>query len=169
MAEPRIDVLSVLEAELEALHPQARVYQQRTKTPVFFRVAKTKVLRSTKAEIASLKAPTAATTAATTATKKDNIIQLAAAYLGLLSVYAWSAWSYVLYGPRNAAWDFRTHYIRDLLMYMLAHQADAGIQLMIKLTNGVWPELTTAMQRVPQGFASRIIIPAYPLGSLPPC
>ncbi|KAJ2508627.1 hypothetical protein IWW47_000513 [Coemansia sp. RSA 2052] len=100
---------------------------------------------------------------------RDNIIQLAAAYLGLLSVYAWSAWSYVLYGPRNAAWDFRTHYIRDLLMYMLAHQADAGIQLMIKLTNGVWPELTTAMQRVPQGFASRIIIPAYPLGSLPPC
>ncbi|KAJ2643385.1 hypothetical protein GGF44_001195 [Coemansia sp. RSA 1694] len=72
MAEPRIDVLSVLEAELEALHPQARVYQQRTKTPVFFRVAKTKVLRSTKAEIASLKAPTAATTAATTATKKGR-------------------------------------------------------------------------------------------------
>ncbi|KAJ2744650.1 hypothetical protein GGI20_002791 [Coemansia sp. BCRC 34301] len=62
MAEPRIDVLSVLEAELEALHPQARMYQQRTKAPVFFRVTKAQVLSSTKAEIASLIAPTTAAT-----------------------------------------------------------------------------------------------------------
>ncbi|KAJ2430578.1 hypothetical protein GGF41_000922 [Coemansia sp. RSA 2531] len=57
MSEPRIEVLSILEAELEALHPQARVYQQRTKAPVFFRTTKDEVLRSTKAEIASLIAP----------------------------------------------------------------------------------------------------------------
>ncbi|KAJ2031516.1 hypothetical protein IWW57_000675 [Coemansia sp. S610] len=58
MSEPLIEVLSILEAELEALHPQARVYQQRTKAPVFFKTTKAKVLQSTRAEIASLKSPT---------------------------------------------------------------------------------------------------------------
>ncbi|KAJ2466954.1 hypothetical protein EV174_006464, partial [Coemansia sp. RSA 2320] len=53
--EPRIDVLSVLEAELESLRPDARVYQQRTAAPVFFRTAKAGILQRTRAELAELK------------------------------------------------------------------------------------------------------------------
>ncbi|KAJ2744651.1 hypothetical protein GGI20_002792 [Coemansia sp. BCRC 34301] len=100
---------------------------------------------------------------------RENIVQLLTTYLALLLTYVWSTVSYVFNGPRNAAWDFRTHYVRDLIVYMFAHQTDAGVQLMVKLNNGAWPELTTGMQRVPQGYASRIAIPSYPLGPvLPP-
>ncbi|KAJ2890427.1 hypothetical protein GGI21_006173, partial [Coemansia aciculifera] len=100
---------------------------------------------------------------------RENIVQLSTAYLGLLSTYTKSAIGYVFRGPGNAAWDFRTHYIRDLLVYMFVHKADVGIQLLVKLTNsGAWPELTPSMQRVPQGFASRFLIPSYPLGTVAP-
>ncbi|KAJ2111842.1 hypothetical protein IW146_005064 [Coemansia sp. RSA 922] len=101
---------------------------------------------------------------------RDNFVQLSAAVFGLLTTYLWSAISYVVRGPRHAAWDFRTHYVRDIVLYLMTHQNDAGVQLFIKLSSsdGPWPALNAGLQRVPQGFASRLAIPAYPLGPLPP-
>ncbi|KAJ2492329.1 hypothetical protein IWW37_001508 [Coemansia sp. RSA 2050] len=100
---------------------------------------------------------------------RDNIAQLLAAVSGLFTTYLWSVFSYVISGPRHAAWDFRTHYVRDMLVYLMVHQTDVGVQLFVKLTNSEsqWPALTPGLQRVPQGFASRLVIPTYPLGPLP--
>ncbi|KAJ2004733.1 hypothetical protein GGI04_002511 [Coemansia thaxteri] len=100
---------------------------------------------------------------------REGIAQLTATVSGLLSATAQSVARYVRSGPRHAAWDFRTHVVRDVLFYLLVHQADSGVQMLYRLTNAPasWPALSGGLQRVSHGaYASRVDIPTYPLGDV---
>ncbi|KAJ1645902.1 hypothetical protein LPJ64_002563 [Coemansia asiatica] len=51
----RAEELSVLKSELSNLRPEARVYEQRTRTPIFFRTTQAKALEKTRRELEATK------------------------------------------------------------------------------------------------------------------
>ncbi|KAJ1952043.1 hypothetical protein EC988_003770 [Linderina pennispora] len=53
--EPKFEVLSVLEGELENLRPNAKVYVQKTSTPIYFLAERSDVLDKTKKQLDKLK------------------------------------------------------------------------------------------------------------------
>ncbi|KAJ1798607.1 hypothetical protein LPJ75_006819, partial [Coemansia sp. RSA 2598] len=53
--QERMEELSILEGELSNLRPEAKVYEQRTRTPVFFRISQAKALENTRRELEAIK------------------------------------------------------------------------------------------------------------------